>query len=428
MGRKNKSVKEISIEQLRLGMFLCGLRGSWMNHPFWNTRFKIEDPDDLTALRASGITHVWIDTSRGLDVAPEHTAHAGGATDNQQFRGEAELQALVHDQTHGDKGTDLASELVRAAAICARSRQAVTTMFSDVRMGGAIDIERLDALVQEIADSIQRNPCALISLARLKNQDEYTYMHSVAVCGLMISLSRQIGLEEAMIRECGLAGMVHDVGKALVSPEILNKPGKLTDEEFIHIKSHPVSGHALLLEADNTGPIPLDVCLHHHEKIDGSGYPDRLDDGSLSMFARMGAVCDVYDAITSDRPYKAGWDPATAMRKMHEWCNRHLDKKVFQAFVKTIGIYPVGSLVKLESGLLAVVTDASPSNLLTPKVKTFYCTRRRSPMYVKTLDLAQPGISDRIVGCENPEDWNFPDLNELWAGDSAARHQRRGLA
>ena len=164
------------------------------------------------------------------------------------------------------------------------------------------------------------------------------------------------------------------------------------------------------------------------EKVDGSGYPHGLDDSSISLYARMGAVCDVYDAITSDRPYKAGWDPATAIRRMNEWSKGHFDPKIFQAFVKTVGIYPVGSLVRLESGLLAVVTEVDTQKLLTPKVKTVYCTRRKQRMRNAAVDLAAAGTQDRIVGWEDPEQWGFPEINELWAGEAAVQQQRRGAA
>ena len=264
MPEKNPSLKKIPVAQLRLGMFLNELCGSWMDHPFWNTRFKIDNPADLAALRASAVSHVWIDTARGLDVVPEHAEPAGESVAEHQSRVEHELQVLARACTPQDQRIDMAGELARAAAICARSRQAVTAMFSEARMGRAIDIERLDPLVEDIADSVQRNPGALISLARLKNQDDYTYMHSVAVCGLMIALARRLGLDETSVREAGLAGMVHDVGKARVSLDILNKPGKLTDEEFKHMKSHPVRVMPAARERHGR-PHSLDVCLHRRK-------------------------------------------------------------------------------------------------------------------------------------------------------------------
>ncbi|MGE0483345.1 MAG: HD-GYP domain-containing protein [Gammaproteobacteria bacterium] len=426
--KNNKStLRRVATDQLRLGMYVTELCGSWMDHPFWNTKFKLDNPADLETLRNSAVSEVWIDTARGLDVADE-PVHAAESAEEREARVEAELHETIAMPSELPARVELQSEVARAAAICARSREAVTDMFREARMGQAVDTAQLDPLVEDISGSVLRNPGALISLARLKNQDDYTYMHSVAVCGLMIALARQLGLDEAQVREIGLAGLIHDVGKARVDLDVLNKPGKLTDAEFEHIKSHPQAGYELLAEGGTAGAIPLDVCLHHHEKVDGTGYPHRLDDSTLTLFARMGAVCDVYDAITSDRPYKAGWDPATAVRKMYDWSKGHFDAKVFQAFVKTVGIYPVGSLVRLESGLLAVVSETDPAKLLTPRVKVLYCTRRKARTRVTEVDLAAGGGKDRIVGWENPEQWGFPELNSLWAGEEAVAQQRRGAA
>jgi HD-GYP domain-containing protein (c-di-GMP phosphodiesterase class II) len=230
----------------------------------------------------------------------------------------------------------------------------------------------------------------------------------------MVALSRKLDLSPDETRQAGLAGLLHDIGKMDIPPEILNKPGRLTDKEFDTVKHHPVAGHRLLLAGKGVDAIALDVCLHHHEKMDGSGYPDRQSGENISFFSRMGAVCDVYDAITSDRVYKAGWQPAEALRKMAEWQKGHFDEAIFQAFVKSVGIYPVGSLVKLESGRLGVVVDQSEKSLLYPKLRIFFSARRRAFLPVELLDLSWPGCNDRITGREDPATWGFKDLDKLW--------------
>jgi putative nucleotidyltransferase with HDIG domain len=240
-------------------------------------------------------------------------------------------------------------------------------------------------------------------------------MHSVAVCALMVSLARQLGLEDEQIRQAGLAGLLHDVGKMMIPMDILNKPGKLNDTEFELIKSHPAEGYKILGESNGIGEIALDVCLHHHEKIDGKGYPDRLTDTEISLYAKMGAVCDVYDAITSNRPYKNGWEPAESIRKMAEW-KGHFDVAVFQAFVKSIGIYPVGSLVKLESNRLGVIIEQTEKSLLTPIVKVFFSIKSNGRIVPEMLDLSKPASKDKIVSHEDPQKWGIRDLHELWSG------------
>ena len=163
-------------------------------------------------------------------------------------------------------------------------------------------------------------------------------------------------------------------------------------------------------------PIVLDVCLHHHEKADGSGYPKGLKSDEISLFAKMGAVCDVYDAITSNRPYKSGWDPAESLRKMAEWANGHFDPMVFQAFVKSMGIYPVGSLVRLTSGRIGVVIEQTGKSLTTPSVKVFFSTKSNMRILPQVIDLSRSDVAEKIISRENPAQWNFPDLNELWSG------------
>jgi HD-GYP domain-containing protein (c-di-GMP phosphodiesterase class II) len=299
--------------------------------------------------------------------------------------------------------------------ICAASQQALKSMFQDARMGNAVDPASVDQLVRDISDSVNRNSDALISLARLKTVDDYTYMHSVAVCALMIALARQLRLNESDIRAIGIAGLLHDMGKALIPVSVLNKPGKLSQDEFLSVKRHPELGHALQSRSPNVGRIALDVCLHHHERIDGSGYPFGLSGSEISLYAKMGAVCDVYDAITSVRPYKAGWDPAESMRQMGLWAAAgHFDKRVFHAFVKSIGIYPVGALVRLGSGLLGIVTEQNKTVITRPRVMCIYSTKLGRRIESQSVDLGCPGCNDKIVAREDPEKWKFSDLNELW--------------
>ncbi len=400
-------LKKISVEHVRLGMHLQAFCGAWLDHPFWRTKFVLTDPNDVTLIRESQIKEVWIDLAKGLDI------EAGEETGNQEAATAEEIPPPPPESLARATFTD---EVKRAAKICARGKEAVVSMFQEARMGKAIEAEAAAPLVEEISNSIMRNPGALISLARLKTSDDYTYMHSVAVCALMIALARQLGLDEAQTRDAGMAGLLHDLGKALMPGEVLNKPGKLTDEEFAIIKTHPAEGHKLLLEGKGISEAIKDVCLHHHEKVDGSGYPNRLDGQTMSLFAKMGAVCDVYDAITSNRPYKAGWDPAESIKRMAEW-KGHFDPQVFQAFVKSLGIYPVGSLVRLESGKLGVVIEQGEQSLLKPKVRIFFSTKAQAYFKPETIDLARS--AEKIAGREDAEKWGIKDVDRYWAAETA---------
>ena len=419
-------LKKIPVHQLRMGMHLQKLEGSWIQHPFWKTRFVIDSTSDLQRLKTCGVAEGWIDTALGLDVADVLPAEPRAAVPA-AGRGPvaAPAAAALTAPAAPARGPDrpLAAELKQAAAICSRGRAAVTAMFNEARMGRTFDAELCLPLVEEIAGSVQRNPGALVSLARLKTRDDYSYMHSLAVCALMVALGRQTGLDENGCREAGLAGLMHDIGKALMPLEVLNKPGRLTEDEFRIIRTHPQQGHDLLKDGQGTSAAAMDVALHHHERMDGTGYPNRLPGERLSTMARMSAICDVYDAITSNRPYKAGWDPAQSIARMASW-KGHFDPALFAAFVQSLGIYPTGSLVRLASDHLAVVAEQNPANLVSPVVTVFFSNKSQLPITPRRLDLARPGTQDRIVGREEVGRSNFPRLDELWADPDLLRAMR----
>ena len=425
-------LKKIRVDQVRLGMHLHALEGAWMDHPFWKTRFVIRDDEQLKKLQDSVIVEVWIDPEKGLDVVEETAAlpalvRAPAAVPASAPAPVADARPLPANPVSRPASTPVpapsrsfAEEMRTATAVCQKGKAQVQKMFNEARLGRAIDAESFRPLVEEISDSVIRNPGAIVSLARLKTQDDYSYMHSVAVCALMVALGRELGFDEEQCRTAGTAGLLHDVGKALMPLDILNKPGKLTDAEFDVMRSHPARGHELLQEAKGADPSTMDVCLHHHERFDGGGYPHKLPNDKLSQLVRMGSICDVYDAITSNRPYKMGWDPADSIGKMASWKGQ-FDPVVFATFVKSVGIYPTGSLVRLHSDRLAVVIEQNAAALTAPVVRVFYSLKSQMPVSLQRLDLSS-GTSDRIVGRESPEKWKFTFLDELWAGDAAKRN------
>ncbi len=399
-------LKRIEVSQLRLGMHLHAFDGPWMDHPFWRTRFVIDDAADLQKARGSAVRHVWIDVAQGLDLA------APDLPQPQQAVPVAPPPAPAAPVVR-PAATSFQEEMQQAAAVVKRGRRAVVTMFGDARLGKALDAEQCLPLVNDISSSVFRNPGALVSLARLKTADDYSYMHSVAVCALMVALSRQLGMSEEQCRHAGLAGLLHDLGKAVMPPLVLNKPGKLTDDEFAVMKTHPERGHALLLEGKGAGAAALEVCLHHHEKMDGSGYPHKQAGEQIHALSRMGAVCDVYDAITSNRPYKVGWDPAESIARMASW-QGHFDPAMFSAFVRSIGIYPTGSVVRMASGRIGVVVEQNADKLSAPVVKLFFSTKSNMPISPVRLDLATANTADRITGREPPDKWGFKHIDDLW--------------
>jgi HD-GYP domain-containing protein (c-di-GMP phosphodiesterase class II) len=404
-------LKRIGTDQLRLGMYVQEILGPWMNHPFWRGSFKLDQQDDLKTLRNSKIDQVLIDTAKGYDIlidppappAPAATQHAPSAD---KVKPPVPSKIAIHVSTEQEREV--------AAQVLTSSRQAILTLFNQTRMGKALDVRQALPVVQEITASVSRNSGALLSLARLKSTDDYTYMHSVAVCALMISLGHQLGLSAEETRPAGRAGLLHHIGPKEVPANILNKPGKLTDDEFISVKKHAQAGHDMLRNVDGIGAAALDVCLHHHEKIDGSGYPFNLKGKQISLMAKMGAVCDVYDAMTSERPYKAGWEPGHSVKRMAN-SQGHFDDSVLEAFIKSVGIFPTGTCVQMQSGKVGIVVDQHPGSLLTPKVKVFFSTHTGSTIPIEIIDLATSRSGDKIASHADPVKLKLPSLEAIWA-------------
>ena len=395
-------IKKIGVRELRVGMFIHDLSCNWMDHPFVRSRLLLTTEDEIRKIIDAGIHEVYIDTSKGLDAT-----HAPTAEEVRHVL-EKEMVEIARREPAPVIRVSVADELARAAQVKNQAHQLVRTVMHDARLGKAIELDQVEPVVQNITESILRNPGALTGLLRIKNKDDYTFLHSVSVCTLLVAFCRSAGMDAESTRQAGLGGLLHDTGKALVPDRILNKPGRLTDEEFAIIKKHPRDGYDILRRSPDIGPIPLDITLHHHERHDGSGYPEMQNAAEISELAQMAAIVDVYDAITSDRCYHKGMSAADALRKIYEWSKFHFSPTLTQEFMRCVGIYPVGTLVLLESGRLGVVVEPHPTNLLTPKVNVFFHTRSQVYIRPEEVDLSRPlgaGGGDKIVRHESPEKW-----------------------
>ena len=401
--------KKVDSSQLKVGMYVHDLSCDWMTHPFMRNRFLLRSDEEIRKIIAAGIHDVVIDNSKGLDVqdAPS-VAQVAAAIERELVQIASAPQQVTR--------ISLSMELARATQLRKQASGLVRTVMADVRLGNAVDIDRVQPMVEEITESILRNPGALVGLLRIKTKDDYTFLHSISVCALMVAFCRSRGLDPATTHQAGLGGLLHDTGKALVPDAILNKPGPLSPEEFALIKRHPRDGHDILLQTPEVGPIPLDITLHHHERRDGSGYPDGLAGDAIGELAQMAAIVDVYDALTSERSYHKAIPAADALRKIYEWSKFHFNPVFAQDFMRCVGIYPVGTMVKLESGRLAVVIEAHESNLLAPKVNVFFSTRSNAYIKPETVDLSRGlgfGGGDKIVGHESAAKWQVDPMRFL---------------
>jgi HD-GYP domain-containing protein (c-di-GMP phosphodiesterase class II) len=390
-------------------MYIQDLSCDWMTHPFVRNRFLIASEAEIRKILNAGIHDVVIDSAKGLDVQDAPTLAEA------QAQTEAELAVIAAKPVVVTR-VSLGEELQRAAMIRHQASGLVRTVMQDARLGKAIELDQVSPVVQSITESILRNPGALVGLLRIKAKDDYTFLHSVSVCTLLVAFCRSRNMDADITYQAGLGGLLHDTGKALVPDRILNKPGPLTDEEFAIIKRHPKDGYDILLKTPEVGPIPLDITLHHHERCDGSGYPDKQGEGTISELAQMAAIVDVYDAITAERCYHKGMSAAEALRKIYEWSKFHFNPGYAQEFMRCVGIYPVGTMVMLESGRLAVVVEPHETNLLAPKVNVFFNTRKNVYIKPETVDLSKSlgfGGGDKIARHESPQKWNVDPMKFL---------------
>lgn len=415
----------IKPEEAQIGMFVHGFEGSWFDHPFWRRHFRVETMEQLLRIRASAIDALIIDKSRSdIDEAtdapwPESVAAklpARPQPSRAAARPIAWPEPMVppppppRDEPRQRKG--YAAECRRARRAIERSREAVSEMFETARLGRAVEARRMVPLAKSIGASIERDPKALINLVRLKEKDQYTYLHSVAVCALMMNFARHLELDERVVQDLGVAGLLHDVGKIAISDDILTKSGALSALERDSVRGHPAAGHRLLANSKDVPEAALEVCLRHHEKVDGAGYPDGLSGEALSLFARMGAICDVYDAVTSERPYKDPWTPCEALTEMQQW-QGHFDSRLLEQFADSLGIYPVGTLVRLSCGELGVVTGSAGDYAENVMVRIFFDCETLTEIAFHDRAIGPSADNPRIVGRDSPTFWRFADWDAM---------------
>jgi putative nucleotidyltransferase with HDIG domain len=393
--------KKIPIAALIPGMYIHDLNCGWMEHPFLSNSFRLDDETQLARIRALGIRELYIDPERGLDVP--HAPTQAETQERLQRRMEAIGAASAPEKP--ERRVAREEETPRAKKLHTEANRIVRDLMSDVRLGAQIKLDRMAPMVENMVDSIFSNQNALLPLAGLKRHDTYTFEHSVGVCALMVAFARELQLPRETIREIAMGALLHDVGKARVPDAILNKPGPLTEDEFCQMKAHVTQSATLLEQTPGISSTALMVASQHHERYDGSGYPNRLSGAAISLYGQMASVVDVYDAISSDRVYHKGLQPSEALKKLLEWSSHHFEPQLVHNFIRSIGIYPTGSLVRLESERLAVVREQNEKDLLRPRVLVIYHAGDRTYLPPETLDLTQS--QDHIVGHEEFGKWKI---------------------
>ena len=394
-------IRKITIDQLLPDMYVVDLHKRWFDHSLWQSKFKVRDDAHVSKIREEGISEISIDTARGIDLPPTPIARINQI--------DLKLKSLAEIRAATPRTVSLGEERRRANRLLVDAGNTVSGLMLSARAGNNVDAAYLEPIVSKMIASVIRNPDALVPLARLKRMDAYATQHAVATAALIIAFGRHQGMSEPEIEKLALGTMVKDIGHAALDARLTAKQGILSKDEFSIVQSHVEEGLATTRLSETS----VAVVLEHHERYNGCGYPYRMIGDEISVAGRMAAIVDTYDAMTSDRPYRAAMSPSQTLRQLYDEAGFQYDPALVSAFIKTIGIYPVGTLVLLESGHLAVVEQLHADNMLTPTVRVIYHTGRQQ--YVTTpvdVDLSRKvgNHYGQIVRAETFERWGISPL------------------
>ena len=394
-------IKKIPIEKLRPGMFVHDLNCDWIVHHQYQKQGRIPDQATVEQIKSRGITELYIDPSKGLDVADATTIVEADA------QNQALLEKAGDQKPDSGAKTSVQEELLRAKNLHNQAISLVKTVLHDVKLDRPIDVEVFNNLADGMVDSVLRNHNALACLGRIREKDNYLLEHSINLAVLMGIFAKSMKIDRSIMHQVVIGAMLHDIGKVMVPDTVLHKPGKLTDDEFQQMKQHVVFSRELLKKTPGIAELTVKVAAQHHERIDGSGYPEGLHDCDICREGKMCAIADVYDAITADRVYHKALPPTQALKKLLEWGGTHLDQELVHRFIRAVGIYPVGSLVKLKSQRLALVMEPAEAQQRQPLVKVIYNAKSRHYLPVEMLDLSRPSNTDEIEQAVAPEDYGI---------------------
>ncbi len=399
-------IKRVPVTSLRVGMYITDMNNDWVPHNTRNRRGFLRDDATIDKIRQLGVEYVYIDADRGLDCADAEPAW------EVDLRSEALLEQAGELTPSQPRQRPLADELQVAAKVHGEAQTLVNHVMQDVKLGRAIDIAPFNEVAEELQASVLRNPNALSCLGRIRQKDRYLMEHSVNLSVLMSLYGRGMGHSADVLKQTIVGALLHDIGKILTPEHILHKPGRLTLDELDIMKKHARDSRDILLATQGIGELTVLTAAQHHERMDGSGYPEGLTGDEISIYGRMVAIADVYDALTADRVYHKGLTPTQGLKKLLEWSGSHLDPDLVRQFIRCIGIYPVGSLVLLESGRLGVVIETNDDDQRLPVVRLVYHTKFHLPIPTEVLDLAQVRNQDRIDRAVNPADYGI-DIRKL---------------
>jgi len=383
-------IKRIPIDKVELGMYVSD-ETPGMAEGGLRTKGFIRRFETIDKLRSLGLDELYIDVHRGID---------------------SPFSLPTKEKAFGEPRVKLAEERERAQKVYDEARGLVGDLMRNVKLGKAIDIGPVKSLADDINNSVLSNPNALLCLAAIREKDQYLLEHSINVGILMGIFTRFLGYEDELIHELVTGALLHDIGKIRVPYNVLNKPGKLTADEWMEMKRHVVYGQEVLLKSEGITDVALSICGMHHERLDGTGYPLGLKEIDINNYGRLAAIVDIYDAITAHRVYHRGRPPAEAMRFLQDLSGEHLDRSLVAQFIGCMSVYPVGSLVELNNGKLGVVISVRGDKPDQPVVRTFYNLRHKHHEQTAVVDLSSPLLELNIVGSKDADEYDF-SLNDF---------------
>ncbi|MCF6435351.1 HD-GYP domain-containing protein [Pseudoalteromonas sp. MMG022] len=331
------------------------------------------------------------------------------AKQRRRRRGQQQEEAKARSNKKPDQDSEtnsLEKEFLIASQAFDMHNRKIQVLYGDITSGMKVDVGLINQVSKEIVESVLRNSNAMAILTRLQDREGYNWRHMVN-CAILISVfAKYLGVKQATIEQLAMGAMLHDVGHARLPQGLVNKRDKLSEMEFKAVKKHVVHSLGLVKGEAGITPLIMDMIVNHHERVDGSGYPRGLQGNKISKAARMMAIVDVYDAMTSERPYQQGEEPVHALR--HLLSNKEqFDPELVQRFIKCLGVHPVGSIVKLTNERLALVLEGNQHAPTSPKVRVFYNTKHMHHITAKELDLSAEDHDIKVIASISPLDYQI---------------------
>ncbi len=395
---------------LQIGMFVSDLDRPWIETPFMMQGLVIENETQIATLqqycqqvtvdrsRSLGDTYAPRDNGKDAPRRPEsppainkiHNAKPDNFADISQH---LHLKPLTQrhryspDTNPDDQLSQLKSELLFSAPLVDDVIKTLKSIRESFTRAQNVSFKEIGSQVSEMAQAIERNPDAMLWLARLRSADQYSYDHALDVSVHLMVFARFLGLPLNTIEQLGMAGMMQDIGKIDIPPEILGKPGDLTEEEYLLVQSHVASSLEMLLGREGFPNQVLDIVASHHERVDGSGYPRRLKGERISFHGELAGLADSYCAMTRNRAYGPAMSSQKAMEALIRMRGIKFRESVVDQFIQCIGIYPIGSLVELNTGEVGVVIQQNQIRRLKPRLLIVLAHDKSVERYPVTLDL-----------------------------------------